>query len=138
MSLFCSPCRSCGQQGLGTGWGTKTVWKGLGEKGKCLQGSKIPVSMGDKQSDTQRDVGDASQLLLGPGCDPLCWGREAEKGAETTRFGDVRAFLLPGYPRKPSRLSGGTGWYLLYLRERVRERVLIAQHARELLWPVIR
>lgn len=50
----------------------------------------------------------------------------------------MRAFLLPGYPRKPSRLSRGTGWYLLYLRERVRERVLIAQRARELLWPVIR
>lgn len=64
--------------------------------------------------------------------------RRLGKGAETTRFADVRASLLPGYPRKPSRLSGGTGWYLLYLRERVRERVLIAQHARELLWPVIR
>lgn len=79
-----------------------------------------------------------------------CWGqaltpcagagrkRRLGKGAGTARFADVRAFLLPGYPRKPRRLSGGTGWYLLYLRERVRERVLIAQRARELLWPVIR
>lgn len=73
---------------------------------------------------------------------PLLLGQRGrggqEKGVGTTWFADVRGFLLLGYPRKPICLSRGAGWNLLYLRERGRERVLIAQHARELLWPVIR
>lgn len=92
-------------------------------------------------------MGDAG--VMHPIC---CWGqalqltscagagrrRRLRKGVETTWSADVRAFLLLGYPRKPSRLSGVAGWYLPYLRERGRERVLIAQRTSELLWPVIR
>jgi len=63
------------------GWGTGTVPKGDGGKGKCLQGWKVPVFSRDKQPDTQGAVGDASQLLLGLGfaADPLRLGREEEE-----------------------------------------------------------
>lgn len=82
----------------------------------------MPVCIGGKQPDTRGVVGDAGAMH--PNC---CWGqalqltpraeagrkRRLGKGVETTWFADARAFLLPpGYPRKPSRLSGGAGWYL--------------------------